>query len=80
MGRSATALNRDASGQSGVAATSVVMVELPFQIALVPIQSLIEVFAPDGSDQSLDEGMRMGCVGDGLDLINLRIPRFACQR
>ena len=46
MGRSATALSWRDSGQSGVAAISVVVnlvtVELPFEIALVPKQSLIE--------------------------------------
>jgi hypothetical protein len=54
MRRSATALSRSDSGQSGVEAISVVVafeaVELPFKIALVPKQSLIEIFAPDGPD------------------------------
>jgi hypothetical protein len=58
MGRSATALSLD-SDQSGVAAISIVetfvAIELPFKIVLVPKQSLIEIFAPDGPDQSLDE-------------------------
>src|SRR5580698_7027267 len=79
MGRSATALSRRDSGQSGVAAISVVIdlvtFELPFRIALVPKQSLIEVFAADGPDQSLDESMRTGCAGNGLDLINLKDPK-----
>ncbi len=79
MRRSATALSRRDSGQSGVAAMSVVVnfvaIELPFQIALVPKQSLIEILAPDGPDQSLDESMRTGCVGNGLDLINLKDPK-----
>jgi len=51
---SATALRRRDSGQSGVAAMSVVVnlvaVELAFKIALVPKQSLIEIFAPYGPD------------------------------
>ena len=79
MGRSATALSWRDSGQSGVAAISVVVnfvaIELPFQIALVPKQSLIEVFAPDGPDQPLDESMRPGCAGNRLDLINLKYPK-----
>jgi hypothetical protein len=45
-----------------MAAMSVVVnfvaIELPFEIVLVPKQSLIEVFAPDGPDQSLDESVR----------------------
>ena len=55
-GRSATALRRRDFDQSGVAAMSVVVtfvaLGLPFKIALVPNQSLIEIFAPDGADQS----------------------------
>jgi hypothetical protein len=42
---------------------------------LVPKQSLIEVFAPDGPDQLLDESMRTGCAEDGLDLIELKDPK-----
>jgi len=78
-GRSATALGRSDSGQSGVAAMTVVVnlvaIELPFEIALVPKQSLIEVFAPDGPNQPLDEGMRPGCAGNRLDLINLKYSK-----
>src|SRR5258708_6206648 len=79
MRKNATALSRRDSDQSRVAAMSVVVtfvaVELPFKIALVPKQSLIEIFAPDGPDQSLDESMRAGCAGNGLDLINLKYPK-----
>src|SRR5271163_1781886 len=79
MRRSATALSRSDSDQSGVAAMPVVVtfveVELPFKIALVPKQSLIEIFARDGPDQSLDESMRAGCAGNGLDFINLEDPK-----
>src|SRR5208337_475741 len=79
MSRRATALSRGDTGQSGVAAMSVVVnlvaIELAFQIALVPKQSLIEIFAPDGPDQSLDESVRTGCAGNGLDLINLKDPK-----
>jgi hypothetical protein len=79
MRRSATALGRSEPGQSGVAAISVVItfvaVELPFKIALIPKRSLIEIFAPDSPDQSLDESMRAGCAGNELDLINLKYPK-----
>src|SRR5271163_4230157 len=55
--RSATALSGRHSDQSGVAAILVVInfvaIELPFKIALVPKQSLIEMFAPDGSKGSV---------------------------
>ena len=57
MRRSATALSRRDTDQSGVAAMSVVVnfvaVELVFKIALVPKKSLIEVFAPDCAPQKL---------------------------
>src|SRR5271157_4368532 len=80
MRRSATTLSRRDSGQSGVAAISVVVgfvaFELPFKIALVPKQSVIQVLAPYGPDQSLDESMRTGCAGNGLDLINLKYPKI----
>ena len=79
MGRSTTALSWGDAGQSGVAAMSVVVnlvaIELPFQIALVPKESLIEIFAPDGPDQSLDESVRTRCPGNRLDLINLKDPK-----
>src|SRR5271157_1757544 len=82
MSRRATALSRGDAGQSGVAAMSVVVnlvaIELAFQIALIPKQSLIDVFAPDGPDQALDESMRPGCAGDRLDLINLKDSKV-CQ-
>ena len=79
MRRSAAALRRRDSAQSGVATISVVVnlvtIQLPLKIALVPKQRLIEVFAPDGPDQSFDESMRTGCAGNGLDLINLKDPK-----
>ena len=79
MDRSATALSWGDAGQSSVAAISVVVnfvaIELPFQIALVPKQSLIEVFPPDGPDQSLDERVRTRCPGNRLDLINLKYSK-----
>jgi hypothetical protein len=79
VGRSATALSWGDTGQSSVAAISVVVnfvaIELSFQIALVPKQSMIEVFAPDGPDQSLDEGVRTRCPGNRLDLINLKYSK-----
>ena len=75
----ADALSWRDSGQSRVAAMSVVenfiAVELAFKIALVPKQSLIEVFAPYGPDQSLDESMRTGCAGNGLELVDLKDPK-----
>jgi hypothetical protein len=54
---------------------NLIAVQLSFKIALVPKQSLIEVFTPDGPDQSLDESIRTGRAGDGLDLIDLKDPK-----
>ncbi len=52
------------SGQSGVTAILVVkrsvIVELSLEIALVPEPDPIQILAPNGSDQSLDERMRTG--------------------
>ena len=74
-----TALSRGDAGQSGVAAISVVVnliaVELPFKVALVPKERVIEVFAPDGPDQSLDESVRSRCAGHRVDFINLKDPK-----
>ena len=79
MGRSATALSRRDSGHSSVAAMSgvvnLVAIELAFKIALVPKESLIEIFAPYGPDQSLDERVRTRCAGNRLDLIDLKYPK-----
>jgi hypothetical protein len=55
------------SPQSGVTPILIVkplvVVELPFQVALVPKADPIEIFAPDGSNQSLDERIRTRVPG-----------------
>ena len=50
--------------------------EFPFKIAVVPISEMIEVFATDCSDQTLDEWMRLRRIRDGLDLIELKDPKI----
>ena len=58
----ATPLRRSHPRQSGMTAKLVVkhlvVLELPFEIGLVPKPNPIQIFAPDGSDQSLDESVR----------------------
>ena len=77
MRRSATALSRSDSGQSGVEAISVVVafeaVELPFKIALVPKQSLIEIFAPDGPDQF---ARQLKCTRSAVALLAAQLYQF----
>jgi hypothetical protein len=52
-----------------------VVVELPFEVALVPEPDPIEIFEPDGSNQSLDERVRT-CTRNGLDLIDFKYPKI----
>ena len=52
-----------------------VVVELPFEVGLVPKPNPIQIFAPDGSDQSLDESVRAWSAGNGFDLIDSEHPK-----
>jgi hypothetical protein len=47
-----------------------VVVELRFEVALIPKPDPVQIFAPDGSNQSLDERMQTWVTGNGLDLID----------
>ena len=75
----ATPLRRSHPRQSGMTAKLVVkhlvVLELPFEIGLVPKPNPIQIFAPDGSDQSLDESVRTWGAGNGLDLIDFEHPK-----
>ena len=70
----AAPLRRCRPRQSGMTTKLVVkhlvVLELSFEIALVPKPNQIQIFAPDGSDQSLDESVRTWGAGNGLDLID----------
>ena len=46
-------------------------IEFPFQIGGIPEQDLIEILAPDRSDQPFDERMRNRHVGYRLDLLSM---------
>jgi hypothetical protein len=50
--------------------------ELPFQIALVPKISPIEVLAPHRPNQSLNERMGTRCTGNAFDLIDFKYPKI----
>ena len=52
-----------------------VILELPFEVALVPEPDPIQKLAPISSDQSLDERMRTGRTGNRLDLVDLEYPQ-----
>ena len=43
-----------------------VVLDLPFEIGLAPKPDRIQILAPDGSDQSLDESMRTRRCGNGV--------------
>lgn len=54
----------------------VVLLPESFQFSLqvigIPEEHVVKEFAAHGSDQSLDERMRQGHVGNGFDLLNLQ--------
>jgi len=52
-----------------------VVFELPLEIGLVPKPDPIQILAPNGSDQPLDERMRTWRSGNGLDLIDFEYPK-----
>ena len=56
--------------ESGVNAPLVVIggesIQLAMQVEAVPEEGLVEILAPKGSDQPLDERMRARHKGDGL--------------
>ena len=45
--------------------------ELPVKIDRIPEERLVQIFAPDGSDQSLDERVRHRGARHGFDLLEL---------
>jgi len=59
-----------------------VVLDLPFEIGLAPKPDRIQILAPDGSDQSLDESMRTRRCGHGVggELQFMRHFRFEIDR
>jgi hypothetical protein len=66
----ATSLERHPTTESGVNAPLVVIggesIQLAMQVEAVPEEALVEILAPKGSDEPLDERMRARHEGDGL--------------
>ena len=50
--------------------------EFTFKISDVPKEGMVQVFATDRSNQSLDEWMRLRRIGEGLDLIDFKDPKI----
>ena len=46
-------------------------IQLALQVAAVPERSVVEILAPDGSDEPLDERMRARHEGDGLEFVDI---------
>jgi hypothetical protein len=49
--------------------------EFSFQILRAPQEDAVKVFSPNGSNQSLDEGMRYRAIRDGFDFPDLENPQ-----
>jgi hypothetical protein len=68
-------LERRPTPESGVNASLVVIVgessQLAMQIKAVPEEGVVQIFAPKGSDQPLDERMRARHKGRGLEFLDI---------
>jgi hypothetical protein len=54
---------------------SLVRLEPALEITLAPEPDPVQVLAPDGSDQSLDKGMRTRRNGNVLELLDFEHPQ-----
>jgi hypothetical protein len=50
-------------------------VEFSLKVLSIPKEGVVKKLTADGSDQSLNEGMRKRCIRDGLNLINVQNPQ-----
>jgi hypothetical protein len=46
-------------------------IQLPMEVEAVPEEGLVEILAPKGSDEPLDERMRARHEGDRLDFLDV---------
>ena len=46
-------------------------IQLPMEVEAVPEEGLVEIFAPKGSDQPLDERMRARHEREGLEFVDV---------
>ena len=51
--------------------------EFAFKIPVVPKEDMVEVFATDRSNQSLDEWMQLRRVGYGFSLVDLEYTKIS---
>ena len=49
--------------------------EFSLKIPSIPKEEAIKVFATNGSDEALNEGMRYRCIWDGLNLVYTKNPQ-----
>lgn len=49
--------------------------ELPMKVERIPEEQVVEIFAPNGPDQSFNEGMRHRGVRHGFDFLDLEDPK-----
>ena len=49
--------------------------EFPFKVLSIPEEDVVKVFTANGSDESLNEGMRSRCIRDGLNLVYTKNPQ-----
>ena len=70
----AASLERCPTSQSSVDAPLVVVgsesIQLAIEVEAVPEEGLVEILAPKGSDQPLDERMRATHEGDGFEFLD----------
>src|SRR5579863_8089573 len=75
---------RGLSAQRGINPVSIVirskLLQLAFKVTLTPAQNVIQTFASDRSNQSLDKRMRDRDIRYELDLLHFRMRRLACHR
>ena len=46
--------------------------EFSLKVLNIPKEDVIKVFTANGTDESLDEGMRAGCIGNAFDFVDIQ--------
>ena len=59
--------------------------EFSLKVLSIPKEDLIKVFTANGSDESLDEGMRTGCIRNAFDFVDtqdaeIRLPALVPEQ
>ena len=50
--------------------------EFSLKVLNIPKEDVIKVFTANGTDESLDEGMRAGCIGNAFDFVDIQDAEF----